>query len=60
MEKKPEIVAIHNNYKNILDNFINIPDERYLDQQRLINKRLRNAPRFESILISLSEINCCV
>lgn len=54
MEKKSEIVAISNKYKNILDDLINSSDEEFLDWLGLIDKRSRNA-RFEDNSIGHSE-----
>lgn len=58
-EKKDnsEILAISHQYKDILDHFINNSDPEYMDWMELIEEKICNAFRSESISTNLSKID---
>lgn len=57
-KKNSKIVAIHNKYKNTLDNLINSLDPESSDWLELINKELHNWPRSKNGLIRFLDKYC--
>ena len=64
MEEESEIATISNKYKNTLNEFIDSSDTKSpyqpesLDWPRLIDKGIRNAPRFKGTSPNLLEEDC--
>ena len=56
--RKFKIVAISNQYKDTLDDFIDSSDPESLDRARLIDKRSCNAPMSKSGLTNPSGEDC--
>lgn len=63
-KKKSEIVIIQNKYKDILDDFINSSDTKFLDQLdflnqlKLIDRKLYNAFKSRNSLLTLLKEDC--
>ena len=56
--RNSEIVTISNQYKDTLDDFIDILDPKSLDRVGPINERSRNTPMFESSLADFFKGDC--
>lgn len=53
-----KIAVICNKYKNTVNDFIESWDKKNSNWLELIDKKLRNVPKFESSLRNLLERNC--
>lgn len=56
-KKNFKIIAIFNNYNNILYNFINNLDPKFINWPKLINKKLYNMLRFKNSLTDFLKKN---